>query len=82
MTALPSSVKRMKTLAARTRPPGTLSSPHCAMTNHIGTRTTSKKTKNSSMSSATKVPSMPTSSSSSRPTSARIRWASGRIRSR
>src|SRR6478672_2766937 len=72
----------MNTLAARSRPPGTLSSPHWAMTNHIGTSTTSKNTKNSSRSSATKVPSMPTSSSSSRPISARIRAASGRIRSR
>ncbi len=54
------------------RPP-----PHTAMRKYIGTRTTSKNTKKTSRSSATNVPSMPTSSSSIIDTNAAGRPGSG-----
>lgn len=54
---------------ARSRAPG--DPPQCAMTKYIGIRTTSKKTKNSTRSRETNVPSMPTSSSRISPISAR-----------
>jgi hypothetical protein len=57
ISADPATVKSRNRVAARRRPSGSCGSPHQAMTNHIGINASSKKTKNTSRSSARKTPS-------------------------
>ncbi len=66
ISADPSTVNTRNRVAARRRPGSSWRSPQPLMTNHIGIRATSKKAKNSTRSSARKLPSTPASMSSSR----------------
>ena len=64
ISADPVTVTTRNRVAARRRPTGSSASPQSAMTNHIGTSTSSKKTKNTIRSSARNVPRLPASMSS------------------